>query len=199
MKQPLIFNNMSNETVIIMIAVFYITRGGEKMKTRTKKELLVIAVVAVVLITLATVCVITKFRMSDAENVQVTQEEMTSYREMIGDGMVEKRAVFILFNTAEECQSFIDSKGGVEHPEAEGQGVVPLMDNDYHNIVGKTALEEAFDTLKDGDYSKSPVEYAGKFCYLKRISSVNPIDDDESLKEIIIEDKNAEKQKGGNN
>ena len=65
------------------------------------------------------------------------------------------------------------------------------MPDGYYNIVGKPKLEEVFDSLGDGEYTKEPVEYSGMFCYLKRIGIHSVIQDDEEIKKMIIEDRAA--------
>ena len=111
--------------------------------------------------------------------------------------MDEKRAVFLLFNTKEACADFIAQHGDDEHPETLGLGVAPKMEEGFYNICGKTALEEVYDTLNDGEYAKEPVEFAGKFCYLKRIKTYSPLQNDETVKEIIQNDKAAMRPKEG--
>ncbi len=127
-------------------------------------------------------------KLSD-KGIEVTQEEMKQYRQMVGDGMDEKRAVFIIFNTQEECTAFISKHGNDQYPENAGLGVCPTLQDGYYNICGKVALENIYDTLKDGEFSREPVEFAGKYCYLKRIETYSPLEDEDKLKELIRNDK----------
>ena len=126
--------------------------------------------------------------------IEVTEEEMAQYREMIGDSMDIKKAVFILFDNEAECKAFIAEHGGDKEPHMAGKGTVPLMENGYYNIVGKPIAEEAFDKLKDGEYTKEPFTYSGMYCYLKRIGVESPLDDDKKLKDFIISDKKQRKE-----
>ena len=120
----------------------------------------------------------------------VTQEEIQKYKEMIGDGMDIKKSVLILFDTYDECRSFINKFGAEDNPQMHGQGTVAYMPDGYYNIVGKSILEECFDNLSDGEYTTEPVEYSGMYCYLKRLGVESPVDDEEELKNIILNDKN---------
>ena len=129
-------------------------------------------------------------------NGEIMQTEIDEYREMIGDGMVEKRAVFVIFNDKAECEKFIAEHGGDEHPENAGIGIVPMMETGTYNITGKTKLENVFDNLSDGEYTKEPVDYSGKYVYLKRIEEYNPMDDDEIVREMIKMDRAVEKERG---
>ena len=128
------------------------------------------------------------------ENITVTDKEISDYRDMIGNTMDTKKAVLILFNTADECQSFIDENGSKDKPETLNLGVLPLMETDndgqkYYNVVGNDMLETAFDSLKDGEYTKAPVEFAGVYCYLKRIGIDSPMQSSEEIKELIKSEK----------
>ena len=115
---------------------------------------------------------------------------------MVGTDMDIKKSVFILFESAEECRNFIETHGADEHPEQAGLGIVPLMENGYYNIVGKEGLEEVFNTLADGEYSKEPVLYSNMFCYLKRIGIDSPTADKGKLIDMIRNDK-MQKEKAG--
>ena len=161
------------------------------MKKTTKTKVIIIGALIVAATVTAIICGTSgRHNGKEAETkIEVTEEEMSQYRKMIGDSMDIKKAVFILFENEEECKSFIAEHGGDKEPQMAGKGTIPLMENGYYNIVGKPAIEEAFDKLKDGDYSKEPVVYSGLYCYLKRIGIESPIDDDEKLREIIIKEK----------
>lgn len=50
-------------------------------------------------------------------------------------------------------------------------------------------MEETFDKLKDGEYTKEPLVYSGMYCYLKRIGIESPLKDDNKVKELIIDSK----------
>ena len=72
-----------------------------------------------------------------------------------------------------------------------------MMENGYYNIVGKHSIEEAFDSLADGEYSKEPIIYSNMYCYLKRIGIESPVNDDEALKELIQNERYQEIKKAG--
>ena len=136
------------------------------------------------------------------ENITVTDKEISDYRDMIGNTMDTKKAVLILFNTVDECQGFIDENGSKDKPETLNLGVLPLMETDkdgqrFYNVVGNDMLETAFDSLKDGEYAKAPVEFAGVYCYLKRIGIDSPVQSDEEIKELIKTEKAHEKLNEG--
>lgn len=128
------------------------------------------------------------------EDITVTEEEKAEYRRMIGTSMDEKRAILILFNTKEECLDFIEKYGRDDKPEESGEGIVPLMENGYYNITGKTALETVFDALKDGEGTRTPIPYSDMFCYIKRIGIVSPLADDAQLTRLIRQEKQAQKE-----
>lgn len=160
------------------------------MEKKTKMKIIIIGTLIVALTVTAVICgTVRKRNGKNGENITVTEKEMEMYREMIGDSMDVKKAIFILFNDESECRAFIKEHGGDKEPHMAGKGTVPLMENGYYNIVGKFAVEEAFDKLKDGEYSEEPIEFSNMYCYLKRIGIESPIDDDEKLKELIINDK----------
>lgn len=123
------------------------------------------------------------------QDITVTADEIENYRNMIGNSMDKKKAIFILFNTKDECQEFIDAYGSDSNPHAYGIGIIPLMQNEdnetYYNVVGNENLEMIFDSLKDGEYTKEPFLYSGMYCYLKRRSVYSPISNDEKLIELI--------------
>lgn len=128
------------------------------------------------------------------ENITVTDKEISDYRDMIGNTMDTKKAVLILFNTADECQSFIDENGSKDKPETLNMGVLPLMETDsdgqkFYNVVGNDMLENVFNELKDGEYTKTPIEFAGVHCYLKRVGIDSPMKSDEQIKELIKSEK----------
>jgi len=131
------------------------------------------------------------------ENIEVTEAEMQEYRERIGTDMDIKKSYLILFEDDESCREFIESHGAADDPTALGIGIIPLMEDGYYNIVGKQSLEDAFDLLGDGEYSKEPVIYSDMYCYLKRICIESPIKDDAALKELIRNDKYHKLKKAG--
>ena len=163
------------------------------MKKSTKtKAIIVGALLAMATIT-AIICGTTgKHNGKEAKTkIEVTEEEIAQYREMIGDSMDIKKAVFILFDNEAECKAFIAEHGSDKEPHMAGKGTVPLMENGYYNIVGKPIVEETFDNLKDGEYTKEPFIYSGMYCYLKRIGTESPLDDDDKVREMILQDKNV--------
>lgn len=175
-----------------------------KLKSLNKKRLLItggsIAALAV-LITVVTICVREPKKdemvYEDLSDIEVTEEEMGEYRNMIGSDMDIKKAVFILFESEEECRSFIKTHGADKHPEQAGVGIVPLMEDGYYNIVGKQSLEDAFDKLNDGEYSTEPIVYSNMYCYLKRIEVESPMKDDKTMKEFIQNEKYQEIKRAG--
>ena len=173
-----------------------------KAKSLNKKDWCIIAGVFTLIIILATAVCLVLSRNTDKnpvlesiKNVEVTEAEMQEYRERIGTDMDIKKAYLILFEDEESCRSFIEAHGMEEDPTAAGQGIIPLMENGYYNIVGKQSLEDVFDTLKDGEYSSEPVLYSGLYCYLKRIGVDSPLRDDKMLKELIQHEKYQEMRK----
>lgn len=159
------------------------------MKKKNTKAVIIGLIIAAVATTVVCGFVCRHNGKESETKVEVTEEEMSQYREMIGDSMDIKKAVLILFNDEAECKAFIEEHGNDKEPHMAGKGTVPLMENGYYNIVGKPVIEEAFDKLKDGEYSKEPVLYSGMYCYLKRIGIESLIDDDKNLKEFIINEK----------
>ncbi|OQB12323.1 MAG: hypothetical protein BWY15_02265 [Firmicutes bacterium ADurb.Bin193] len=137
-----------------------------------------------------------------SEDIKVTDEEIKNYRNMIGSTMDTKKAILVIFNTADECQSFIAEHGADSNPEKARIGMLPLMERDadgkeYYNVVGNDILEGAFDGLKDGEFSKTPIEFSGIFAYLKRIELTSPVQDDEEIKNLIKTEKAHEKLSEG--
>lgn len=161
------------------------------MKKTTKTKVIIVGALLVAATLTAIICGTTgKHNGKESETkIEVTEEEMSQYREMIGDSMDVKKAVFILFADEAECKAFIEEHGADKEPQMAGKGTIPLMENGYYNIVGKPVVEEAFDNLKDGEYTKEPVVYSGMYCYLKRIGIESPLDDDNKVKELILNDK----------
>lgn len=172
-----------------------------KRKVLQKKEVIIVCSIAIA----AMVIILLGFCMKDPPNndmvyadlsgIEVTEEEMEAYKTMIGSDMDIKKSVFILFETEEECRNFIETHGADEHPEQAGVGIVPLMESGYYNIVGKDGLEQIFNTLADGEYSKEPIRYSNMFCYLKRIGVESPTT--EEIKSIIQNDKMQEERRAG--
>lgn len=156
----------------------------------SKKQWCAIGTVSTAVVVAIAIAITCTHNAPREKNIKITREELDRYREMIGDGMDIKKAIFIIFNEEDECKDFIEKHGNDEHPENAGYGVAPIMEDGYYNIVGKRALEDVFDSLEDGEYAKEPVIYAEKYCYLKRLSIERPTDDDKKLMEIIEKDKN---------
>ena len=160
-----------------------------------KLAVLSIAAFVVVIALTVTTCVLYNNRRSDGMNeadiskIEVSEDEVRLYRERIGSDMDIKKAVFILFNTEDECRSFISEHGADNNPIDAGLGIVPLMQDGYYNIVGKGSLEEMFDSLKDGEYTLEPISYSNLYCYIKRIGVNSPLNSDEELKKLIQRDK----------
>ena len=131
----------------------------------------------------------------DISDIEITLEDLALYRERIGTDMDIKKAILILFETEEQCIDFINEHGNDENPLDAGQGIIPIMENGYYNIVGKKSIEEAFDALSDGEYSTVPVCYSNLYCYLKRVGVYSPVNDDEELKKLIQNEKYMESMK----
>lgn len=161
------------------------------MKKTTKKKIIIVGALLVAATVTAIVCgSVRRHGRKDADTkIEVTEEEIAEFREMIGDSMDIKKAIFILFEDETECKAFISEHGNDKEPEKAGKGTIPLMENGYYNIVGKPIVEEVFDKLKDGEYTKEPLEYSGMYCYLKRIGTESPLDDENKVKELIISGK----------
>ena len=161
------------------------------MKKRTKTKLIIVGALLVAATVTAIVCGnVRRHGGKDADTqIEVTEEEISEFREMIGDSMDIKKAIFILFEDEAECKSFISEHGNDKEPQMAGKGTIPLMENGYYNIVGKPVVEDAFDKLKDGEYTKEPLVYSDMYCYLKRIGIESPLKDDNKVKELIIDSK----------
>ena len=135
--------------------------------------------------------------LEDIKEIEITEADMKQYRERIGSDMDIKKAYLILFEDEASCRTFIEEHGADQNPTAAGIGIIPMMENGYYNIVGKRTIEEAFDALADGEYSKEPVVYSNMYCYLKRIGIESPVNDDEALKELIQNERYQEMKKAG--
>lgn len=166
-----------------------------KIKSLGKKKLTLIAgAILICILAIVLICAMGGNKKADLieeklPEIEVTESELEEYRNRIGTDMDIKKAYLILFDNAEDCQTFIDNHGGDDDPTLAGEGIIPLMENGYYNIVGKEALETVFDSLADGEYATEPVLYSNMYCYLKRIGIYSPISDDEALKEIIRDEK----------
>ena len=161
-----------------------------------KKEKILIGIVAVVVVVasiIATTVNLSKGTLNILSD-DVTESEIEKYKNMIGNNMDIKKAVLILFDSYDECKSFIAEHGGKDNPHEQGVGTVPYMPEGYYNIVGKSKLEEFFDAVHDGEYTKEPLEYSGMFCYMKRICVDSIIDNEEELKKLIIQDREQAKK-----
>ena len=168
-----------------------------ELRKTTKVRIIIVAALLIAAAVTAAVCGRIRGHggMENEKAIEVTAEEMSRYRELIGSSMDIKKAVFILFEDEEQCKAFIDKHGADKAPQTVGEGTVPLMENGYYNIVGKLSVEAAFDKLNDGEYAKEPVQYSGMYCYLKRIGVESPVDSDKKLKEIILKNKKAKGEK----
>lgn len=158
------------------------------MKKKSKRKVFIAGALIIAVTATAVVCSMVGKNNKEAES-EVTDEEISQYREMIGDSMDIKKAIFILFKDESECKAFITEHGNDKEPQMAGKGTVPLMEKGYYNIVGKPAVEEVFDALKDGEHTKEPFEYSGMYCYLKRIGVESPLADDNNVKELILSGK----------
>lgn len=175
-----------------------------KLKTVNKKKLALSVISLLVVLTIVILCCITKKKTSDGEiiydgpaSIEVSSKELEEYRGRITDDMSIKKAVLILFEDEASCSDFILNHGADAHPEDAGEGIVPLMENGYYNITGNQVLEEVFDKLENGDYSKQPILYSNMFCYLKRLEEYSIKNDDNALKKMIQNDKYQQMRKEG--
>lgn len=163
-----------------------------------KKEKIALGVVIGLFAILVAIIVAVKVTGGTAENkpqVEVSQSEIQKYKNMIGNNMDVKKSILILFDTYDECKNFIIEYGTKDNPhEQGGGGAVAYMPDGYYNIVGKSKLEEAFDAMSDGEYTKEPILYSGMYCYLKRLGIDSIIENEEELKKLIIEDKKQSRQ-----
>lgn len=132
-------------------------------------------------------------------DIEITAEELQAYRENIGNGMDVKKSILIIFNTFDECQSFINEHGSNNNILSLGKGIIPEMQGDgekYFNVVGNSVFESLFENMSDGEYLKEPTEFGGAYCYFKRLKKTSITDNDEAFTEFIKHDK-AMRQKGG--
>lgn len=175
-----------------------------KIKSLSRKQWIIIAGALLLVVALVvTICLVCnrpqegELVLESIKDIEITEADMEEYRERIGRDMDIKKSYLILFEDEESCRSFIESHGADQNPTAAGIGIIPMMENGYYNIVGKQTLEDAFDLLADGEYSKEPVVYSNMYCYLKRIGIDSPINDDEALKELIQNERYQEMKKAG--
>ena len=175
-----------------------------KIKSLSKKQWLIIGGALLLVVALiVTICIVAsrpdegELKLENIKDIGITAEDMREYRERIGTDMDIKKAYLILFEDEQSCRSFIEEHGEDQNPTAAGIGIIPMMENGYYNIVGKRTIEEAFDSLKDGEYSKEPIIYSNMYCYLKRIGIDSPVNDDEALKELIQNERYQELKKAG--
>lgn len=175
-----------------------------KFKSLSRKQWFMIAGALLLVVALVvTICLVCnrsqegELVLESIKDIEITEADMEEYRERIGRDMDIKKSYLILFEDEESCRSFIESHGADQNPTAAGIGIIPMMENGYYNIVGKQTLEDAFDLLADGEYSKEPVAYSNMYCYLKRIGIDSPINDDEALKELIQNERYQEIKKAG--
>ena len=175
-----------------------------KIKSLNRKQWYMIAGALLLVVALVvTICLVCnrpqegELVLEDIKEIEITEADMKQYRERIGSDMDIKKAYLILFEDEASCRTFIEEHGADQNPTAAGIGIIPMMENGYYNIVGKRTIEEAFDALTDGEYSKEPVIYSNMYCYLKRIGIESPVNDDEALKELIQNERYQELKKAG--
>ena len=158
------------------------------MKQKISKKGLIIAAVCVT----AVAATLISFGLKDKDNVKyVTDEDLNEYRKNIGDDLDVKKAIVIFFDTKMEADEFIKNYGGDAEPQNAGIGAVPYMEEGFYNISGKPILEDVYDKMSDGEYTKEPVQYSGVWCYLKRLEVQKPTDDE--IKDIIKQEQAAKK------
>lgn len=175
-----------------------------KIKSMNRKKLVLSIAVIILVAVIVVLCCVSKKENPESQivyvgtdSIEVTAEEMEEYRNRITDDMSIKKAVLILFEDEASCSDFILNHGADAHPEDVGEGIVPLMENGYYNITGNQVLEEVFDKLENGDYSKQPILYSNMFCYLKRLEDYSIKNDDNALKKLIQNDKYQQMRKEG--
>lgn len=158
------------------------------MKQKISKKGLIIAAVCVT----AVAATLISFGLKEKDNVRyVTEEDIDEYRKSIGDDLNIKKAIVIFFDTKMEADEFIKNHGGDAEPQNAGIGAVPYMEEGFYNISGKPILEDVYDKMSDGEYTKEPVQYSGVWCYLKRLEVQKPTD--EEIKDIIKQEQAAKK------
>lgn len=131
------------------------------------------------------------------KKIEVTADEMADYKQKIGSNMDIKKAIVIFFNTKDECQTFIEQNGSKDNVLSMGKGIIPQMQEQngekYYNVVGNAVFEPIFETLKDGEFSKEPVEFGGMYCYFKKLNTYRITENDEDLKAFIRNEKSMKK------
>ena len=134
-----------------------------KIKSLTNKQWLIIAGALLLVVALVvTICLVCnrpqegEIQLENIKEIEITEADMKQYRERIGSDMDIKKAYLILFEDEQSCRTFIVEHGSDQNPTAAGIGIIPMMEDGYYNIVGKHTIEEAFDSLADGEYSKEP-------------------------------------------
>ena len=157
----------------------------------SKKEKIAIGITTGLFVIVAVSALTMKLAMNNEKKsvIEVTESEMQKYKDMIGTDMDVKKSLLIMFETYDECKEFIEEHGAKDNPHEQGKGTVPYMPDGFYNIVGKSNLEEFFDSARDGEYNKEPIEYSGMYCYIKRLGLKSITDDEEELKKIIMQDK----------
>ena len=131
------------------------------------------------------------------KKIEVTADEMASYKQKIGSNMDIKKGIVIIFNTADECQTFIDQNGSKDKVLELGKGIIPQMQEQngekYFNVVGNAVFEPIYDVLKDGEFSKVPVEFGGMYCYFKKLTTYKITENEKDLKAFIRNEKSMKK------
>ena len=171
-----------------------------KLSTKNSKILGIVAYcIVLAVIILLVIFQVQRVDVSNFSNTDtnVTDEELAEYRKNIGNSMDVKKSVLIIFNTVEECKTFIEEYGPKEDLLSLGKGIVPQLQGEngeqYYNVVGNTTFEQLFDSMKDGEYLKTPVEFGGAYCYFKRLENYSILNNDKDLKAFIASEKSIEK------
>ena len=163
----------------------------------TKQWYMIFGIILLIIAIVISVCFLcshnsNEMEPEDMDNIKVSEAEMVEFRERIGTNMDIKKSYLILFEDEESCRNFIENHGDDENPLEAGEGIIPYMEEGYYNIVGKKSLEDAYDKLNDGECSKEPVIYSNMYCYLKRLETYSPMDDEKALKKLIKQEKYQE-------
>lgn len=176
------------------------------IKTIRERIIIIVPVTLVLVVTLT--CMLLKNGKSDtqdiadvttqdkieevAQTINVSDDEIADYRTQYSQTLSTMKGILIMFETKEECEQFIYEHGDEEKPQSLEIGIIPLLQtdengNEYHIMNNKTNLCEEFLSLADGEHSQKPIEYMGKYCYLKRISYTDDYTDDEIANNIKMQ------------
>jgi len=170
--------------------------------TKNKTSIIVVAVCVIILSVIFGGIILNQKPIDElskkpVKKIEVTANEMADYKQKIGSNMDIKKAIVIIFNTKEECQTFIDQNGSKDNVLSLGKGIIPQMQEQngekYYNIVGNAVFEPIFETMKDGEFLKEPVEFGGMYCYFKKLNTYKITENENDLKAFIRNEKSMQK------